>query len=217
MVLIQVVVLVVYWMVQLMHRVSDPGAVQATSMDGNLISVATWTSTPIVLALVFLLIRLRRYPWRDYLAWRLPAQRDALLAVGGLALLLTASDLVTHALGRPVVPPVMIDVYRSSWPPLLLLTLVVGAPLGEETLMRGFLFKGIASAWGPAAAIVLSALAWASLHIQYDPYEIAVIGLSGLYLGLVRYKTGSLPLLMALHALSNAVATAELVIKVHAS
>lgn len=64
-------------------------------------------------------------------------------------------------------------------------------------------------------AIVGSSLGWAALHVQYDLYGVGIIVLSGLYLGAVRWRTESLPLCVLLHSVSNAVATAEIAIKVH--
>jgi hypothetical protein len=58
--------------------------------------------------------------------------------------------------------------------------------------------------------VVLMALVWSSLHIQYDAYGMASIFVLGLVLGTVRIKTGSLwgPLLM--HALWNLAATVQI-------
>jgi membrane protease YdiL (CAAX protease family) len=181
-----------------------------------LLSVASFASTIVVVPLIWFLIRLRRCPVRPYLALRLPRKRQALMAIGGLAVLLAASDLTTYLLGRPIVPQVIVDFYRSGWVPLLVITLLMVAPVGEEVIFRGFLYLGVAaSPWGPWPAIVLSSVGWATLHIQYDLFGVALIFISGLYLGLVRQRTASLPLCMLLHALSNLVATAEVMIKVH--
>ena len=98
----------------------------------------------------------------------------------------------------------------------VLLALVVLAPLGEETLFRGFLFKGIAaSRAGPVVAIFVSSVAWALLHVQYDWYGVVSIAVIGLFLGVVRYRTGSLLVTMLLHALANMVATLEMVVQEH--
>ena len=136
--------------------------------------------------------------------------------VANVALFL-ASDLSSYLVGHPIVPPIMLGIYRSAWLPLLLLALVVLAPLGEEVLIRGFLYTGVASSrWGPGTAIVLSAIVWAAMHLQqYDAHDILFIVLAGLYLGFVRFKTASLPLTMLLHSIANAAATAELLIQEH--
>jgi CAAX protease family protein len=182
--------------------------------DGNLLAVSSLVSTPAVVGLIAFLISVRRYPFRSYLAWVWPPARPVFLAIAGQLLLIGASDLTSYATGRPITPPSVVDVYRSGWLPLLLMALLVAAPVGEEILFRGFVFKGIAeSRLGPIGAIAISSIAWALLHIQYDWYGIVTIILGGFYLGWVRYRTRSVPLTIALHCLANAVATLEVIVQ----
>jgi hypothetical protein len=92
---------------------------------------------------------------------------------------------------------------------------IIFAPAFEEVFFRGFLFEGFRySRIGVVGAIVLTSLIWAALHMQYDPFEMFLVFLMGLLLGILRYKTGSLwsPLLM--HSLNNLAATIELVLYV---
>src|SRR5262249_40270717 len=74
-------------------------------------------------------------------------------------------------------PQFQLDTYRTAsaagWLPWLLFTVVVMAPIGEETLFRGFLFRG----WHRSPrdiwpVIVVTAMLWAVVHLQYDPYGI---------------------------------------------
>lgn len=110
----------------------------------------------------------------------------------------------------------MVDIYRSSWLPALLLALVILAPVSEETLFRGFLYPGIAaSRAGPVVAIVVSSVAFAVLHVQYDWLGIVAVLATGLYLGVVRYRSQSLLLTMSLHAIGNAFATLEVFVLDH--
>jgi membrane protease YdiL (CAAX protease family) len=211
---IQLVVFVVFLAV--MMSKGPKAKINDLVTNGQLISIATLVSTPALLGLVALLVAARRIPVRDYLALTWPPGRQVIVAVVGLALLIAVSDTATYLLGREIVPPFMTDVYRTSWPPLLLVALIGAAPLGEETLIRGFLYRGIAdSRWGPVAAIVISSTAWALLHVQYDFYGIGTIALMGVYLGVVRFRTSSLLLTMLLHALANSVATAELLVQLY--
>jgi len=195
---------------------SGDGHAGEGSVDGLVLSVATLVSNPIVVAIVALLVWARRYPLRDYLALRLPTMRQAAIAVGGMFVLMAASDSTSYLLGRPIVHSFMIEMYRTSpLVPLFLAVVIVGAA-GEEVLFRGFLYQGIAwSRPGPLAAILLSALLWAAPHLQYDLYGVATIALVGLYLGAVRFKTGSLLLTILLHGLMNAAGLAETAFVVH--
>ncbi|WP_406698024.1 type II CAAX endopeptidase family protein [Singulisphaera sp. Ch08] len=183
------------------------------SSSALFLSVATLISTLTIFGLVALLIRIRRWTVHQYLALTMPTARQAALALGGLTVLIATTDLITYLVGRPLVPQVMVDAYRSGWVPLLLITILIVAPVGEEVLFRGFLYRGIASSrWGPGVAIVASSVGWASLHIQYDLYSIGAILVMGLYLGEVRRRTRSLPLTMILHGFANTVATIEVAI-----
>jgi membrane protease YdiL (CAAX protease family) len=209
MVVIQIVGLIIYVVAEYTR---DPHVkLESLVTNGNVLVVATLASTPVVVGLVALFVRIRRCRIAEYLALIWPPAGQLLLAVGGLAVVLIATDLTSYSLGRPIVPPVMVNIYRTAWLPGLLFALLVLAPLAEEVLFRGFLYKGLAaSRAGAAVAIVVSAIGWALLHIQYDWYGIVCIVAAGLYLGFVRYKTGSVPVTMLLHAIGNAVATAEL-------
>ena len=129
---------------------------------------------------------------------------------------MVTSDMTSYVLGRPLVPEVMVQVYRTAWLPGLLFALIVLAPLGEETLFRGFLYKGIAaSRAGPITAILLSTVLFAIMHIQYDWYGVLLVAGMGLYLAVVRFGSGSLLLTMLLHGIANVVATAEMVVQEH--
>lgn len=211
----QIAVLIIFAAVRVAQgpaiKEGDVGALgEALATNGNLLAMATLASTVAVIGLVAPLVWIRRYPIREYLALSFPGTRQLLFAIGGLAAVLAASDLTSYSLGRPLVPEVMVEVYRNAWLPLLLFALVILAPLSEETLFRGFLYKGIeASRAGPIVAIVVSTILFSVIHIQYDWYGILTVAAMGLYLGVVRYRFASVPLTMLLHAIANAVATAE--------
>jgi membrane protease YdiL (CAAX protease family) len=194
---------------------TSPQRMAELSSSSLLLSMATLTSTPVVLGIIALLIYVRGCPFREYLAWRMPTGRQTLLAVGGLAILLITTDSLTYLLGRPIVPEVMIKIYETGWVVPLMIAMMVVGPLGEEMIFRGFFYHGIASSrWGPVPAIVLSSVAWALLHVQYDLYVIGVIVVMGFYLGFVRKRADSLPLNIILHCLANLIATIELIVVV---
>jgi CAAX protease family protein len=198
-------------------RPDDLSAIGAElSINGNMLAAATLASTPAVVGLVALLVWIRGCPIREYLALKWPSARSLFLAMAGLAVVLAGSDLTSYLLGRPLVPKIMVDFYRNAWPPLLVFAVVVLAPLGEEILFRGFLYKGIAaSRAGPITAIIVSTITFALLHFQYDWYGVLGVALMGLYLGIVRYGGSSLLLTMLLHAIANVAATVEVFIQLH--
>lgn len=187
---------------------------QELKTNGNLIATATLTSMPAVIGLVAILIYVRGCSIRDYLAVVRPTIRQGLTATVGLILLLAAIVLTAWLLSRPPDSPFMDAVYRTAWLPLLILALVVAAPLSEEVLFRGFLFRGLAqSRRGAGLAIVLSSLGWTALHVHYDWFDLGTIFFVGLYFGWVRYRSGSLLLTILLHALYNAIATIDAMVR----
>ena len=180
--------------------------------SGLVLALATWFSAPVVVSGCVLVAWLRKsIRLTDYLAWRWPARKAALASVGALAVLIVTSDTLTLSLGRPIVPEVMLDFYKTAgFLPLLWAALIVFAPVAEEVLFRGFLFAGLErSRLGGWGAILITSLAWAVIHLQYDLYGMANIFVSGVLIGYIRWKTNSLPLCIALHALMNAISTVQ--------
>jgi membrane protease YdiL (CAAX protease family) len=112
------------------------------------------------------------------------------------------------ALGQDMVSPWMLAIRRSAqadgsliW---LWLAIVVAAPIGEELLFRGFMFRGFVHTPRDAIpSIVLLSLIWSLLHIQYDWFVIVAIFVFGMLLGLVRWSTGSTTLTILVHMLNN--------------
>jgi hypothetical protein len=97
----------------------------------------------------------------------------------------------------------------------MLVAAIIIAPAGEELLFRGFLFRGFVrserSAW---PGIVAISLLWAALHVQYDFAGMLQIFVVGLFLGWVRWRSGSTLLTFLLHALFNLEGTVETVLSV---
>lgn len=181
---------------------------------GFLLSVATCASAPVAVGFTCLFAWLRRtMPVADYLGFKRPSLKATFAWTLGLLGLVAVSDWLTLHLGRPLVPEFMQNAYRTAgFMPLLWLALVVAAPITEETLFRGFLFRGILhSRFGPPGAVFLSSMIWALIHVQYDTYGITTVFACGLLLGFARLQTGSVYLTIFLHLLMNLIATFETV------
>jgi len=186
----------------------DPDSLESDSLF-LLVASVLWTAVLVGCLAGF--IWFRRTTLREYLHLRLPSRRVAIAWMVACLALLAAMDCVTvFALGRDIVPPSQVEDYRNAESLVaLLLAVVVVAPVSEELLFRGFLFKGIASKWGGPAAIMISAVLWASLHLQYDLYGIFQVFVSGIFLGVVRLRSGSVLLVIALHAMGNLISSIE--------
>ncbi len=80
------------------------------------------------------------------------------------------------------------------------------AALFEELLVRGYPLLALREALGAPAAVVLTSLVFGALHLQ-NPHatlgSAAVVALAGIFLGAIRYVTGSLWAAFAAHLAWN--------------
>ena len=180
--------------------------------NGTLLAIATFVTTIICCGLIVGIIKLKKGSvLAEYLCVKSVSLGTMLKWTALLGGLIALSDLITNALGRPIVPEFMSTVYATARPVWIIwLALVVAAPLFEETFFRGFVFKGFESGFmGPIGAVLATTGLWAAIHIQYDAYGIATVFCLGLLLGTARAMTGSLLVPLGLHATANLVATIE--------
>jgi uncharacterized protein len=188
------------------------------TFDGILVTLFILISNPVTIAVIWLAVRVKADPV-DYLALRWPAQRYVTIGLVLLVGLIVLSDALLYLSGRDLVTPFQLQSYTSAtvegWLPAMLFAAIIVAPAGEEILFRGFLFQGFVrsdrAAW---PAIVVISLLWAALHIQYDWAGMVQIFVIGLFLGWIRWRSGSLLLPFVLHALFNLEGTLETVLQV---
>jgi uncharacterized protein len=181
---------------------------------GLTISLSVIMGLPAVVLALWIAIRLSGTSFADYLALRWTSWRNFFIGVTALFALVAGWELLSRAVGREVAPGFMLDVLKSAqadgalW--LLVIAFCVAAPMSEEFFARGFLYRGWSeSRLGPAGAIVLSSLAWTSLHLQYDWFFFGEIFSIGLLFGYLRYRTNSTWLPVVLHGLNNLAATIQ--------
>jgi membrane protease YdiL (CAAX protease family) len=182
--------------------------------SGLTISLSVIMGLPAVLIAAWIAIRTTRTPFADYLALRSTSWRNFLIGVVAMAVLVGCWDLLSRALGREVTPGFMGDVLKSAqadgalW--LLVFAFCIAAPVSEEILARGFLYRGWSeSKLGVPGAIFLSSLFWTSLHLQYDWFFFGEVFSIGLLLGYLRYRTNSTWLTIVLHGINNLAATIQ--------
>ena len=191
---------------------SQPSAI-GIPHAGFAVAVATLVGAPAGIGLTVLFARLRGRVG-SYLGLVRPTLGQTVLWTLGLGLFMGAFDLLSRLVDRPPVPEFMVEVYRTALVlPLLWLAVVVAAPLFEETLFRGFLIPGLASArWlGAPGAALVSALLFAVLHVgQYDLFDLSFVVALGLFFAAARLATGSLVLAIWLHLINNLVSTIQI-------
>jgi uncharacterized protein len=187
--------------------------------DGSLISITTVASAAVQVGMLALAARLAGWPAGEYLGLVRPATRPALIAIAVLIVFLLGYDALTYLLGRDIVTPFQVDTYRTARDggtlPLLWLTFVIVAPVAEEIMFRGFLFRGWArSERSTIPAIVVISVLFAAIHVQYDWFGILQVFFIGLLLAIARWRTGSTLVTILMHVLANLWATIESMIKV---
>ncbi|HXI07437.1 MAG: lysostaphin resistance A-like protein [Bradyrhizobium sp.] len=181
---------------------------------GLTISLSVIMGLPAVAAACWVATRTSRTPFADYLGLRGTSWKNVALGVLALILLVACWDLLSRAMGREITPGFMGDVLKSAqadgalW--LLVLAFCVAAPISEELLARGFLYRGWSESFlGVPGAILLSSLVWTIVHLQYDWFFLAQVFSIGLLFGYLRYRTGSTWLTILLHGLNNLAATVQ--------
>ncbi len=185
-----------------------------TRNAGFIIAVSTYATTAIGLSMIAIFIKLKnKLSLFEYLGLN-PIRLKTVLI-----LILMTSGLLAISIWVGEISNIKQagfdeQVYVTSfWPPLLWLALVVCAPLFEEIFFRGFIFEGLCrSRMGITGTIIVTSLAWASLHVQYGMYEIGTIFILGIILGIAKQRTGSLWAPITIHACWNLAAIIQLAI-----
>ena len=119
---------------------------------------------------------------------------DELNILVGMIIPLPDSFLQLEALLKPEDPLSLV---------LLIITIVIIAPIGEELLFRGFLQTGLEKAWNDVTrSILFSSLFFAVIH--FNPFWIIQIYFLGVLLGFLAWKTNSIIPCIIFHVIINA-------------
>lgn len=192
----------------------DINSMMNVAANGRVISLSVITGLPAILLMLWVATRWSGVPFADYLALRWPSWRMLGAGVGGLVLLLAAWEVISRLAGHESSPGFMVDVLKTAerdgalW--LLVIAFCVAAPLTEELLARGFLYRGWSESFlRPFGAILLSSAVWTAMHMQYNWFFLAQVFSIGLLFGYLRYRTNSLWLTVILHGINNLAATIQ--------
>jgi membrane protease YdiL (CAAX protease family) len=192
----------------------DPAKVDS---NGTAVAIYTLVGNPVEIITLVLAIRLSGTNELEYLGLDIPRWRDVAIASAGLLVVIAAADALTFALGKEMVPAFQLELHRTAQAdgtlPWLWLAIIVAAPVGEEVLFRGFMFRGIVHEPRDALpGILVIALIWSVLHVQYDWFGTSQVFVIGVLFGFVRWRTGSTTLVILLHMLLNLESVVETVI-----
>jgi uncharacterized protein len=187
--------------------------------DGPVVALATLILNPVQIAiLAAAAYRTGTGVW-SYLGLCRFRLGDLGLGIVAGTMLAAAVAVYAFATGRALVTPFQVATYTSTpnmvWLLLLAVSIVVVAPLGEEIVFRGFLFRGwVRPERNPVLPIVAISAVWTLLHVQYDWFGLTQVFLLGLLFGWMRWRSGSTTLTFVLHALVNLESTVETVVKI---
>ena len=127
---------------------------------------------------------------RPKLSWR-----QLRWGVGGAAVLILPPLLHHLADPGPAAPTGLLPMWA---------TVVSLVAVTEEIVLRGTVYESIASQPGPSAAIVVSAIAFAALHVPLYGWTAAPLDLAvGVFLGVLRAAAGSVTAPALTHALAD--------------
>src|ERR1700688_2189176 len=124
---------------------------------GPVLDFLMWAIGPVVIVIAVLV---RRLSIASYLAWTVPRPSDVLIAVGAVLVLIFGLGVLDYALSGGTSAGVDPDAYRQylaagGTPSHYLLKsyqAYIYAPIVEETVFRGFLWRGLAASrlgnWG---------------------------------------------------------------------
>lgn len=195
---------------------ADPD-IERLASDAVVVAATTLACLPVTLLVLALAAMLARIRLIDYFALHPVSLRTALLALActlGYGILL---DAITYALGHAMLSPFVVALYETAraggtlW--LVLVAVIIAAPITEEFLFRGFLFRGWAgSRLGVAGAVALTSVIWAGMHVQYDWLGATEIFGLGLLFGWLRYRSGSLITPLVMHAVYSAAALIQVAV-----
>ncbi len=151
---------------------------------------------------------------RDHLALKPFSGRELLSGAAATAAVVFGFEILAAPLGIPFTSLWLFDLHDAAPAggtlPFLASSVVVVAPLWEEIVFRGFLFRGWSRSWlASTGTVVLTSTLWTGLHLQYDAPLLLQVFCIGLVFGWVRRRSGSTLLTIVLHGLSNLAACVE--------
>jgi membrane protease YdiL (CAAX protease family) len=148
--------------------------------------------------------RKRHIPRKEFLGLGLPRLIPSVILMIGFVALACALEVAYRHAGFGANTS-WVGKYSGSALAIKIVGIVVLAPLGEELLFRGVIFKLLA-ARSTVLAILMTAALFAGFHLQYSWIGMLLVLIDGLYYGWARAWSGSTLLTILMHCAGNGVA-----------
>lgn len=157
------------------------------------------------IAVLWIAIRMADREFSEYLALNWPTLSDTVRAFGIMALVLLVEGLLGYLVGaKSGVTGYDLAVGGPRGLMIMLIGVCVAAPIAEEFIVRGFMFRGWSQSFlGPKGAILLTSALWAIDHTQYDWFGRLMIFGMGIALGHFRARSNSTWLTVMVHSAIN--------------
>ncbi|WJR81310.1 type II CAAX endopeptidase family protein [Bradyrhizobium sp. NP1] len=179
---------------------------QTLAMQGRWQGIALTLASPVAIVVLWVAIRRAGRGFSEYLALNWPSSGELLRAFAITAIVVMVGGFLlsfVDSAGRPSLIPIL-SVQGPGGLLILLIGGCIAAPMMEEFIVRGFMFRGWSQSFlGPVGAIVLTSVVWALNHTQYDWFDRFWIFVLGLALGHFRWRTGSTWLTVIVHSATN--------------
>ena len=166
---------------------------------------ANIVASPLTIAVLWIAIQMARRDFAEYLALNWPSPGELMRALAIMAILLLAEALAGYAVGAKGVSPYLyVNAEQAGGLLIFLIGACVAAPVMEEFVFRGFMFRGWSQSFlGPVGCIVLTSVVWGMIHTQYDWLGRLYLVAAGLALGYFRWRSNSTWLTVMVHSAMN--------------
>jgi membrane protease YdiL (CAAX protease family) len=162
-------------------------------------------ASPLTIAVLWIAIQMARRDFAEYLALNWPSSGELLRALAIMAIVLLAEAFAVSVVGadETSLNP-YVGVERAGGFLVFLIGGCIAAPVMEEFVVRGFMFRGWSQSFlGPVGSILLTSALWAMIHTQYDWFGRFLIFVTGLALGHFRWRSNSTWLTVMVHSTIN--------------
>lgn len=179
--------------------------VDAYDAHGDVVGfVGVWGHGTAALVLLLFVRLWKRKHMAQFLGWKMPEWKPALLWTGVFVVLAIVLEVLVRFIPE-LQTDYMVELISSSSQPLwLFMGACVAAPVFEELAFRGLLIGSLRHMLDKHAAIAIASGVFTLLHLQYAwPILLTQVLPLAVVLGYARTESGSLWLPIGLHVLAN--------------